>query len=55
MVKQATGTGKTVEEAMEAAKTMLGIKDGDDFEIIETVQMFVIKKNAILILIKSTA
>ena len=38
MVKQATGTGKTVEEAMEAAKTMLGIKDGDDFEIIETVQ-----------------
>lgn len=38
MIKQATGTGKTVEEAMASAKAQLGINDGDDFEIIDIQQ-----------------
>lgn len=38
MIKQATGTGKTVEEAMAAAKAQLGINDGDDFEITDIQQ-----------------
>ena len=33
---KATGTGKTIEEAMAAAKAQLNLKDGDDFEIIES-------------------
>lgn len=36
MFMKATGTGKTIEEAMAAAKAQLNLKDGDDFEIIES-------------------
>ena len=38
MIKTATGTGATVELALEDAKQKLGIKDGDDFETIEIKQ-----------------
>ena len=36
MFMKATGTGKTIEEAMAAAKAQLNLNDGDDFEIIES-------------------
>ena len=36
MLMKATGTGRTIEEAMAAAKAQLNLKDGDDFEIIES-------------------
>ena len=38
MIKTATGTGATVELALEDAKLKLGIKDGDEFETIEIKQ-----------------
>lgn len=38
MLLEATGTGKTVEEAMEDAKRQLGIEEGADYEILDITQ-----------------